>query len=199
MTIYGPPETQPIREDQSTMPISYYGISKYASERYVLATSARQDLGGRFSGTAMRMFNVYGPRQSLDNPYQGVTAIFLSNLLRETEVKIFGDGEQSRDFVFVEDVVRAWLLALDAPIARGRAYNVGSGEAVSINRFVNQLQSLTGAFDVPINHYPERPGEQRHTTADVSRAEEELGWRRTVSFEEGLARTLEWSQEILGG
>jgi len=99
MTNYGHTAVLPIPEDHPCVPTSYYGITKYAAERYVQATGSRADLGFPFHVTSLRMYNVYGPRQALDNPYQGVLGIFLGNLLRREPITIFGDGEQSRDFV----------------------------------------------------------------------------------------------------
>lgn len=195
MTVYGPPDAQPITEEQSTSPVSYYGISKYAAERFVLATSTREDLEGRFKATAFRMFNVYGPRQSLDNPYQGVMAIFMSNLMRGDEVKIFGDGEQTRDFIYVGDIVAAWMAALDEPATHAKAYNLGSGHALSMNKLVQTLQTVTGRTEAVVNHYPMRPGEQRHTVADVTSAGKDFGWAPTVALPDGIERTLEWARE----
>src|SRR5260221_7472243 len=112
---------------------SYYGITKQAAERYVHATAARRDLDFNFQVTAFRMYNVYGPRQALDNPYQGVLGIFLGNLLRGEALTIFGDGDQSRDFIYIDDVVDAWASALTNPATYGRVFNIGSGKRLSIS------------------------------------------------------------------
>jgi len=120
MTAYGHPQQLPVREDCQLAPVSYYGISKMAAERYVHATAARNDLDFEFHATSFRMFNVYGPRQSLTNPYQGVVAIFIANMLRGEPITIFGDGEQSRDFVYITDVVNAWMAALQDSAASPR-------------------------------------------------------------------------------
>jgi len=115
MTVYGDSATLPTSEDMHCRPVSYYGITKYAAERYVHATARRVDLDFGLRVTSFRMYNVYGPRQALDNPYQGVLGIFLGNLLRGEPLTIFGDGEQSRDFVYIDDVVDAWVAAIDKP------------------------------------------------------------------------------------
>src|SRR5262245_34408280 len=120
MTNYGQTEVLPIPETHPCAPTSYYGVTKYAAERYVQSTGCRADLDFDFHVTSFRMYNVYGPRQALDNPYQGVLGIFLGNLLREEPITIFGDGEQSRDFVYISDVVRAWVAALENEASFGR-------------------------------------------------------------------------------
>ena len=114
-------------------PTSYYGITKYAGERYVHATAERRDLDFPFQITAFRMYNVYGPRQALNNPYQGVLGIFLGNLLRGEPITIFGDGEQSRDFIYISDIVDGWVGALKNPASYGKSINLGSGKRRSIN------------------------------------------------------------------
>src|SRR6185369_5916229 len=131
------PKKLPVNVDQEIpRPISYYGISKYSAERYVLATGLRTDLGFKFGCTAFRMFNVYGRRQSLTNPYQGVASIFIGNVLRREPIKIFGDGEQSRDFIHISDVVAAWIKAFETKKAIGQAFNLGTGMRISINKLV---------------------------------------------------------------
>lgn len=120
MTIYGTGAPVPTPETTAPNPVSYYAITKYAAERYVLATAWRKDLPSPLHVTAMRMFNVYGARQSLTNPYQGVFAIFIGNVLRGEPITIHAGGEQSRDFVHVSDIARAWVDAIDAPATYGR-------------------------------------------------------------------------------
>ncbi len=129
MTVYGEPDRTPTREDVPCVPVSYYGVTKYAAERYVQIAGDRPDLD--LAVTSLRMFNVFGPRQSITNPYQGVLAIFIGNVLRGEPITIHGDGQQTRDFVFVDDVVDAWMRVLDAPDAwrspqcRERSRDVG--------------------------------------------------------------------------
>jgi len=195
MTNYGHTEVLPIPETHPCEPTSYYGITKYAAERYVQTTGSRSDLGFALQATSFRMYNVYGPRQALDNPYQGVLGIFLGNLLRNEPITIFGDGEQTRDFIYIEDVVRAWVTALDKEASFGRVMNIGSGRRLSINQLAD---AVLRAFNQSrstweVRYQPGRPGEQRHVEADVTRAAEQLGWKTSVSFEDGLAETLHWA------
>lgn len=197
MTAYGIPSKLPVTEDEPVRPISYYGITKEAAERYLFATAGRVDLDFDFHVTAFRMFNVYGERQSLDNPYQGVVTIFMANILRGQPITIFSDGEQTRDFVYIGDVVEAWVSALDNPASYGKVYNVGAGGSISINRLVDvtlhSFEKSRDAYEVRYN--TERPGDQRHMTADISRLRADLGWEPRVSFNEGMRRTLRWANE----
>jgi len=195
MTNYGHTAVLPIPEDHPCVPTSYYGITKYAAERYVQATGSRADLGFPFHVTSLRMYNVYGPRQALDNPYQGVLGIFLGNLLRREPITIFGDGEQSRDFVHIRDVVHAWVSALDNNNTFGHIFNIGSGRRLSINQLAD---CLLAAFHEnrstwEMRYLPARPGEQRHVEADIRLAASEMGWKPAVAFEEGLQETLRWA------
>src|SRR5215207_9754663 len=133
MTVYGRDGALPTPEDTPCAPISYYGITKYAAERYVHTTAERSDLEFDLNVTSFRMYNVYGPRQALDNPYQGVLGIFIGNILRKEPITIFGDGEQSRDFVYVRDIVDGWVSALENDASFGQSINLGSGKRLSIN------------------------------------------------------------------
>ena len=199
MTVYSGDAPLPTLEDSPCEPTSYYGITKWAGERYVHATAARRDLDFPFHVTAFRMYNVYGSRQSLDNPYQGVLGIFIGNLLRDEPITIFGDGEQTRDFIHVSDIVDAWVAALQNPDAYGKSINLGSGKRLSINFLAD---AVLAAFDRTRKHYPVkyaagRSGEQRHVQADFSRAQQLLGWEPRKSFEAGLAETVKWSLDFI--
>ena len=196
MTLYGDCKTVPISEEQPCLPDSYYGITKYAGERYVHATAERPDLGFDFGVTSLRMYSVYGPGQSFSNPYQGVLGIFSGNLLRNEPITIFGDGEQTRDFVFIDDIVDGWSRALTTPAARGRIMNLGSGRSLSINQLA---EHVTTAFGYAPGAYkivrkPTRPGEQRAVRADIGLAQSVLGWEPKTPFETGLATTIEWAR-----
>ncbi len=201
MTVYGHPTEVPTPETEPCKPISYYGITKYAAERYVHATADRVDLDFDFHVTSFRMFNVYGERQSLENPYQGVVSIFIANVLNGEPITIHSDGEQSRDFVHIQDVVDAWMAALDNEAAYGQVFNLGTGERRSINELVDV--TLT-AFDrsrttYPVRYAPVRPGDQRHMAADITKASRILGWQPKVEFAEGMERTIRWAVERQGG
>jgi UDP-glucose 4-epimerase len=195
MTVYGETSSLPTPESTACQPCSYYGITKYAAERYVQSTALRSDLEFEFNVSSFRMFNVYGPRQALDNPYQGVLGIFLGNVLRGEPLTIFGDGTQSRDFVYVGDVVRAWVDALENPSTYGEIFNLGSGRRIDINQLADEVLE---AYDLSRDNYdirflPARPGEQRHVEADLRRIDRRLGWQPRVSFPDGLAATVQWA------
>ena len=195
MTAYGPTDALPIPETAPCQPISYYGITKYAAERYTHVTAERGDLGFPLHVTSFRMYNVYGPRQALDNPYQGVLGIFLGNLLRDEPLTIFGDGEQSRDFIYIDDVVEAWRRALTAPCTYGRVFNLGSGHRLSINELAARVLAVGGRAPgaEEVHHAPGRSGEQRHVEADIRQVRAALGWEPQIPFEVGLARTYRWA------
>lgn len=195
MTAYGHPETLPVAEDAVCAPVSFYGITKWAAERAVLISA--QQPGSSLRAVAFRMFNVYGPRQSLTNPYQGVLGIFLGNVLRGEPIRIFGDGEQSRDFVFVGDVARAWVAALEQPPAEPVALNLGTGTQTSINQLWRHAVRAAGQDPDtwPVSYEEGRPGDQRHMRADIGLADEVLSWRPMVALEDGMARTASWARE----
>jgi len=201
MTVYGNDAPLPTPEETPCEPVSYYGITKYAGERYVLTTAQRVDLDFKLRVTAFRMYNVYGPRQALDNPYQGVLGIFLGNLLRGERIRIFGDGEQSRDFIYIDDIVSAWVGALENPASYGKVFNLGSGRRLSINALADAALSAFGRSrkDVCVDYAPARPGEQRQVEADVARARRLLSWEPQVPFAEGLAKTARWASAPAGG
>ncbi len=195
MTVYGHTDVLPTPEETPCQPISYYGITKYAAERYVRTTAERVDLDFDFQVTCFRMYNVYGPRQALDNPYQGVLGIFLGNLLRGEPLTIFGDGEQSRDFVYIDDIVDAWVRALGTPASYGGIFNLGSGRRLSINQLADHVLAAfdRARVDGTVIYAPGRPGEQRHVEADITRARTTLAWEPRVSFDAGLAETVRWA------
>lgn len=190
MTIYGDCQTVPTPESEPCRPDSYYGITKHAAERYVHSTAERPDLDFPFSVTSLRMFSVFGPGQAWDNPYQGVLGIFLGKLQRGEPITIFGDGEQTRDFVFIDDIVEGWVRALNTPEAAGGVFNLGSGNSLSINQLAERAIAAYGLGGHPIIRKPGRPGEQRRVQADIGRARAVLGWEPKTSFEAGLAETI---------
>jgi UDP-glucose 4-epimerase len=199
MTVYGNTALLPTPEDAPCAPVSYYGITKYAAERYVLTTAERSDLDFALNVTCFRMYNVYGPRQAVDNPYQGVLGIFFGNVLRGEPIVIFGDGRQSRDFIYVQDVVDAWAGALDNPASYGLVFNLGSGRQMTIDDLAQHVIATVGRPDTcSIQYAPARPGEQRHVEADITRARSILGWNPQVSFEAGLLTTAQWARDRAG-
>jgi UDP-glucose 4-epimerase len=196
MTIYGNQGAVPTPETERCWPDSYYGITKLAGERYVHATAERPDLDFDFKVTSLRMYSVYGPGQALDNPYQGVLGIFLGNRMRGEPITIFGDGEQTRDFVYIGDIVEGWVRALNTPATAGHVINLGSGRSTSINQLAEYaIRAVDGALDPSkIVRAPARPGEQRSVQADVSKAKALMGWEPRMPFEAGLAETLRWAR-----
>ena len=196
MTIYGNPTRVPTPEDEPPAPVSFYGTTKYAAECYVQLTGARTDLEPRLAVTCLRMFNVFGPRQSLSNPYQGVLAIFLGNLLRGEPIRIDGDGEQSRDFVFIDDVVRAWITCLDEPKSVGRILNLGSGTPTTINALCDAVLDQFGQSrsTYPIATSDRQQGDVRASAADITAIREVLDWAPRVDLGEGLRQTVEWAR-----
>jgi UDP-glucose 4-epimerase len=195
MTVYGEPTRVPTPEDEPCVPVSYYGITKYAAERYAQIVGQRADV--ELSVTSLRMFNVYGERQSLTNPYQGVLAIFLGNVLREEPITIHSDGRQTRDFVYVGDVADAWLRVLDEPAAVGRTFNVGSGRETSIVELSDSLLRALGesreTWDVRFEKA--QRGDISRSAADIAAISAATGWSPSVSLEAGLAHTLAWARE----
>ncbi|MEE2828679.1 MAG: SDR family NAD(P)-dependent oxidoreductase [Myxococcota bacterium] len=198
MTAYGRPPGLPVTEEMPCDPISYYGVTKWAAERAVVVSG--RDAPGDMRAVAFRMFNVYGERQSLTNPYQGVLGIFVGRVLRGEPIELHGDGEQSRDFVYAGDVAQAWLAGLDAPPETPAVLNIGTGTRISINQLWRAAVQACGADPDtwPVQRTPNRPGDQRHMQADISRAREILGWEPTVTLEEGLRRTVEWARSDEG-
>ncbi len=199
MTIYGNSNPAPTPESAPPDPVSYYAITKYAAERYVHLTAARRDLNFALNATSFRMFNVYGERQSLTNAYQGVLAIFIGNVLRGEPITIHSDGEQSRDFVHVSDVARAWTEALDAPPTFGQVINLGTGAPTSVNMLCDAVLSAFGKTrsNYPVRYEAAQPGDMRASAANIQRANDLFGWQPKVAFAEGIQHTIAWARKQL--
>jgi nucleoside-diphosphate-sugar epimerase len=184
---YGETPTLPKVETMQPQPISPYGVTKYVGELY------GQTFGRCYGleNVSLRYFNIFGPRQDPGSPYSGVLAKFCTAFLEDTQPLVFGDGEQTRDFTYVENAVQANLLACEAPNASGKVFNVGVGERISLNEVLRELGKITGKR-LEAKYEPPRDGDIRDSQADISQARECLGYDPQVSFEEGLARTFEW-------
>jgi nucleoside-diphosphate-sugar epimerase len=189
---YGDTPTLPKHEGMVPDPISPYAVAKLASEHYMISFYRCYGL----ETVCLRYFNVFGPRQDPSSPYSGVLAKFITQMLRGEQPTIFGDGEQSRDFTYIDNAVEANLLAAKAPAEKvaGQVFNCAIGRQVSLNQTFKALQALTGYQGQP-KYGPERGGDIKHSLADISRAEAALGYRPLVDFEEGLRRTVEWYRE----
>ncbi len=187
--VYGEEPGLPKSETMLAAPISPYGVEKLAGEAYVLAWSKLYGV----EGVSLRYFNVFGPRQDPRSPYSGVISIFVERALAGEVPTIFGDGLQTRDFVEVDDVVQANVLAATRPQANGRAYNVGGGRETSLLDVLAAIGRAVGRTITP-NHAPPRAGDIRASVADIRRAREELGYAPRVSVEDGLARLVEWAR-----
>lgn len=185
--VYGKTEALPIREDENLAPISPYGVSKQVGEAY---GRVFQEIYG-LEFVALRYFNVFGPRQDPGSPYSGVLSVFSAALQNGTQPTIFGDGEQSRDFVYVANVVAAILLAAETKGASGLAINVGTGKRYTLNQTLALLEKVTG-HPAAAKYAAAREGDIRDSQADISLAKKALGYRARVSFEEGLKNTWEW-------
>lgn len=197
MTIYGSTPPTPTPETAAPDPVSYYAITKLAAERYVHATALRPDLGFDFNVTSFRMFNVYGPRQSLTNAYQGVFAIFIGNVLRGEPINIYSDGEQARDFVHVSDVARAWVDAIDTPASYGQVINIGTGTPTSVNQLADLVLAAFGhtRATYPVVYHEAHAGDMRVSAADISRAQNLLKWQPAIATDQGMAETIAWARE----
>jgi UDP-glucose 4-epimerase len=184
-SVYGNTEEVPTTENELPHPLSPYAVSKLAGEHYCNVFS---DLYG-LETTSLRPFNVYGPRQDPHSQYAGVIPLFIRSLL-EGEVPIIdGDGEQTRDFVYVKDMVSAFIQAMDHR-AKG-AYNIAGGKGISINELYHEVSSIMGVDVEPLHGEP-RPGDIRHSTADITRAKRHLEYEPEYDLRRGLEETIEW-------
>jgi nucleoside-diphosphate-sugar epimerase len=186
-SIYGESPELPKREEMSPAPESPYAVSKLAGEYYCRVFSSLYGL----ECVALRYFNVFGPRQDPSSQYAAVVPIFVAALLAGQRPVIHGDGEQSRDFTYVENVVEANLLAAFADGCAGQVMNAACGSTVTVNELFDRLRTLTGAAVEPVYVEP-RAGDVRHSFADVTKARRMLGFEPSVEFEEGLVRTIQW-------
>lgn len=186
---YGETETLPKTEAMAPVPISPYGITKYVGELYA-------QVFGRVYGlenVSVRFFNVFGPRQDPSSQYSGVLSRFLLAAQKGEQPVIYGDGEQSRDFTYIENIVDEVLRACEAKDASGMVFNGGTGIRITLNEVIKVLEKVTGKKVTP-KYDPPRAGDIRHSQADISLAGKVLGYKPLVRFEEGLRRTWEWFQ-----
>jgi len=189
---YGDTEVLPKTEDMPAAPLSPYAVSKLTGEYYCSVYNHVYGL----STVSLRYFNVFGPRQDPNSQYAAVIPIFISSLLRGERPTIFGDGEQSRDFTFVTNVVNANILASRCEEAAGQVLNIACGERYTLNELFSLLRQMINVEVDPVYADP-RPGDVKHSQADISRAKELLKYEPEISFKEGLEKTVEWYRKSL--
>jgi UDP-glucose 4-epimerase len=186
-SVYGERFDFPEKESDQPMPISPYAATKLICEQYGYLFSKQYKLGV----VALRYFNVYGSRQSLDDEYAVVIPKFITCLLKEERPPIYGDGDQERDFTYIENVVEANILALLRPDIEGEVFNIGNGSPNSVNQLLEFLNRIIGK-NIKADYLPPRPGDVRKTHADISKATKLLGWQPRIGFYEGLEKAVEW-------
>jgi len=190
--IYGDSEVSPKHESLPPQPLSPYALQKYTAEKYGQLFHQLYGL----ETVSFRYFNVFGPRQAFNSPYSGVIAKFCTAFMQHQLPVIYGEGRQSRDFTFVNNVVAANLLAAEAPAAKvaGQVFNVGGGQSISILQLVEELNRLTGQTLQP-RFEPARAGDVLHSCADISAVKRVLGFQQQVTWQEGLQRTLDFYRQ----
>ncbi|MBI2149259.1 MAG: SDR family oxidoreductase [Acidobacteria bacterium] len=191
-SLYGDSPALPKHEGMMPNPLSPYGAQKLFGEMYCQVFSRAYG----FETVSLRYFNVFGPRQDAASQYSGVLALFIPAVLKGHRPTIYGDGQQSRDFTYVQNVVEGNLLACSAAEVSGQVFNVACGDRITVNSMLHQINEITGSDISPI-HADRRAGDIMHSQADITRAREHLGYEPKVSFEEGLRRTIEWYRRNL--
>lgn len=187
--VYGEPKYLPIDEEHPLEPLSPYGASKVASE-VIIKTFSK--VYKNFKYTIIRPFNIYGPGQT--STYAGVVTNFCERLLRNLPPIIYGDGEQTRDFIYVEDVAEAITKIIECDKAVNNTYNVGTGIPTKINDLAKLVMEILGITYKPI-YKPPRPGDIKHSYASIKRIRKDIGWEPKTSLKEGLKKTIEWFKE----
>ena len=185
---YGDQPTLPKREEMLPDPLSPYAVAKLVGEYYCQVFARVYGL----ETVALRYFNVFGPRQDPGSQYSGVVSRFISMLLKNERPVIYGDGEQSRDFTYIDNVIEANLGAAGAKDVSGTVFNVANGERVTLNQLLAALKELTGRSEVTAEYRDSRIGDVRHSLADTTRARQLLGYEPRVGLREGLAKTIDW-------
>jgi len=186
-SVYGDARTLPKVETMSPAPLSPYALQKLVAEQYCRMFTTLYGL----ETVTIRYFNVFGPRQDPSSPYSGVISLFINALCEGRQPTIYGDGEQTRDFTYVANVVDGVLRACEAPEASGEVMNIATGSRISLNQLFSAVRDLVGARVEPL-YAAARSGDVRDSQADIQKARRLLGYEPTVSFDEGLKRTVEW-------
>lgn len=190
MSVYGDPQYLPVDELHPTNPKTYYAAGKLAAEAYVRFHST---LG--LDTTIFRMFSVYGPNQNLANKMQGMVSIYLSFILEGKPITVKGSKDRFRDFIYIEDVIQAWLLAWDNSRAFGKTYNLGTGTKTTVEMLLRTLIDCFGGATYPVEYAPNTPGDQHGLVAGVDRLKSELGWSPTHDLVTGISKTVKFYTE----
>jgi UDP-glucose 4-epimerase len=185
--VYGNPANTPITETTPIAPLAPYGTEKYSAEQLVREYA----LARKLVAVVLRLFNAYGPRQDASSPYSGVVSLFMQCARENKPIVIHGNGNQTRDFVYVADVVQAILLALEKNVEPGLTVNIGTGKKHTINELAQAVLTVA-AKQLPVQNAAQRQGDIAHSCADISKARATLGYEPKVNFEEGLQKTWEW-------
>ena len=192
-TVYGAPQVTPTPEDHPFKPVSFYGLSKHVAERYCRAYHESYGL----PVVSLRLFNVYGP-----GAHTGVSYDFLRKLQADNRrLEVIGSGDQSKDFVYIDDTVEAIISSMEKEAANGNAYNIGSGvttNVVSLAKLILALLGLEGKTEIVLGRIEDWPGDVALTHADISKARRDLGWAPSVSLKDGIAKTIAWFLSIYG-
>ncbi|MDD1659597.1 MAG: NAD-dependent epimerase/dehydratase family protein [Methanomicrobiales archaeon] len=190
MAVYGNPERQHVDETDECRPLSFYGISKLAAEHYIL-----HYIPDGLEPTIFRLFSVYGPGQNLANLKQGMVSIYMAYLMKGEPVRVKGSGDRFRDFIYIDDVLDAWMGALDTPATRGRIYNLGTGKRTTVSQLLEEEIRAFGhdPATYPVIREGPTPSDQFGLSADISRITAETGWHPQVDLKEGLRRMVTWA------
>jgi UDP-glucose 4-epimerase len=201
MAVYGNPEQPRVDETVPCRPLSFYGISKFAAEQYIL-----HFVPDGIEPTIFRLFSVYGPGQNLANLKQGMVSIYMAYLLKGEPIRVKGSGDRFRDFLYIDDMIDAWLGSLEMPVTKGKIYNLGSGKRTTVSRLLAEEIQAFGhdPATYPVRYESPTPSDQFGLTADISRITTDTGWHPQIDLKEGLRRMVTWaadrsSQERAGG
>lgn len=194
MSVYGAPRYLPVDEAHPLEPKTYYAAGKAAAENYI--NLYHNTFGMRT--TIFRLFSVYGPGQNLDNKLQGMLSIYLSYLLEGVPIIVRGQDKRFRDFIYIDDLVQAWWMALRKPITFGKTYNVASGERTTVCRLLKLLQSACSVRDYPVRFKRGTPGDQFGIVGDIAALQSDLCWKPEVNIRVGIQRTVDSEKRRLG-
>lgn len=193
MSIYGDQEAQPAREDAKPFPKSFYGVGKLASENYV---NIYAKMG--IDATSLRLFNVYGPGQNMENLRQGMVSIYMAYLIKKEEIVVKGSPDRYRDFIYIDDVIDAYMKCVDNPITFGKTYNVASGVKTHVSELLNAEMAAFGYKfgEYRVKYSSSTPGDTFGIFADISKIYNDIGWKPKASLSDGIKVMTEWAQSL---